>query len=461
MSNDVHEIVTLDPDNTGGAPPIALTHDAKGNLTQDAASGGGVTLSYDFANQLRQAVVPSGASRGLVGTHTYRYDALGRRVAKVVDTNADNTPDTTTVFIYNARWQFIAEYAGGAAPTNPTRSRVYSAGYIDEPLAQVEHTGTNAGTYYLHRDKQYCVIGLTNASGAIVETYTYTPYGQRIVRDASFANPTTTSSYAQQVGHQGLLHDAETGLIYNRYRILEPVLGRWLQRDPLRYVDGMSVYEYVRSLPMGWLDPLGNETEGDREAFVCECCKKARAQGLISGEHGAGSVLCCKGRKIACVAIEWKTEETQDLPPGWTDQDVKDVDSSINLARDIMNQCIKAHEKQHFGDTKPCSGGPDLFVPKFMGTRAMRDKVERKAHEVELDCVRKKLGHCEHAKRPSVCKQELRNYFAHALDQYFDYGGNPSTYYDVLEALGIDPVTAARWEGWPMPKKPSEAERDE
>jgi RHS repeat-associated protein len=190
-------------------------------------------LSYDFANQLRQAVVPSGASRGLVGTHTYRYDALGRRVAKVVDTNADNTPDTTTVCIYNARWQFIAEYAGGASPTSPTRSRVYSAGYIDEPLAQVEHTGTNAGTYYLHRDKQYCLIGLTNASGAIVETYTYTPYGQRIVRDASFANPTTTSSYAQHLGHQGLMHDEVVDLIHNRARTLHPRLARFCQRDLL------------------------------------------------------------------------------------------------------------------------------------------------------------------------------------------------------------------------------------
>jgi RHS repeat-associated protein len=253
----VHEIVTLDPDNTGGGSPIALTHDAKGNLTQDATSGGGVALSYDFANQLRQAVVPSGASRGLVGTHTYRYDALGRRVAKVVDTNGDNTPDTTTVFIHNARWQFIAEYSGGAAPASPTRSRVYSAGYIDEPVAQIEHTGTNAGTYYLHRDRQYCLIGLTNASGTIVETYTYTPYGQRIVRDASFANPTTTSSYAQQLGHQGLLHDAETGLIYNRHRILDAALGRFAQRDPLRYIDGVSVYAYVRSEPTSYLDPGG------------------------------------------------------------------------------------------------------------------------------------------------------------------------------------------------------------
>ena len=59
------------------------------------------------------------------------------------------------------------------------------------------------------------------------------------------------------IGHQGLMHDKEFGLIYNRARYLHPVLGRFLQRDPLGYVDGMSMYEYVRSGPVGRLDPTG------------------------------------------------------------------------------------------------------------------------------------------------------------------------------------------------------------
>ena len=41
---------------------------------------------------------------------------------------------------------------------------------------------------------------------------------------------------------------------------LHPRLGRFLQRDPLGYVDGMSLYEYVRSGPLGLRDPMG---EGD------------------------------------------------------------------------------------------------------------------------------------------------------------------------------------------------------
>ncbi len=42
-----------------------------------------------------------------------------------------------------------------------------------------------------------------------------------------------------------------------RNRNYHPDLGRWLQRDPLGYVDGMSLYEYVRGNPLKFLDPFG------------------------------------------------------------------------------------------------------------------------------------------------------------------------------------------------------------
>lgn len=35
-------------------------------------------------------------------------------------------------------------------------------------------------------------------------------------------------------------------------------LGRWSRRDPLGYVDGMGLYEYVASRPHTHLDPIGN-----------------------------------------------------------------------------------------------------------------------------------------------------------------------------------------------------------
>jgi RHS repeat-associated protein len=64
------------------------------------------------------------------------------------------------------------------------------------------------------------------------------------------------------IGHQGLLHDKEfgpaaTGLVHNRRRTLNPLLGRFNQCDPLGYPDGMSGYEYCGSSPPGYIDPEG------------------------------------------------------------------------------------------------------------------------------------------------------------------------------------------------------------
>lgn len=43
----------------------------------------------------------------------------------------------------------------------------------------------------------------------------------------------------------------------NRNRMYDPKHGRWLQRDPAGYVDGVNLYSYARSNPTGGLDPLG------------------------------------------------------------------------------------------------------------------------------------------------------------------------------------------------------------
>ncbi len=58
----------------------------------------------------------------------------------------------------------------------------------------------------------------------------------------------------------GLLFDKEFGKYYNRARILDPVFGRFMQRDPKGYVDGNSLYETLGSNPVNGLDPSREET---------------------------------------------------------------------------------------------------------------------------------------------------------------------------------------------------------
>jgi len=61
------------------------------------------------------------------------------------------------------------------------------------------------------------------------------------------------------VGHQGLAHDEELGpdAIYNRIRYL--IGGRYLQRDPSGYPDGLNAYACY-AIIYGGVDPYGLET---------------------------------------------------------------------------------------------------------------------------------------------------------------------------------------------------------
>jgi len=79
-------------------------------------------------------------------------------------------------------------------------------------------------------------------------------HSQRVETDAGLA------PYGLcDVGHQGLMHDEQFGLVYNRNRYLDPRTGRWVQRDSAGYVDGMSLYEYLRSQAVVGADSLGQK----------------------------------------------------------------------------------------------------------------------------------------------------------------------------------------------------------
>jgi RHS repeat-associated protein len=171
------------------------------------------------------------------------------------------------------------------------KQNVWGKQYVDEILqvgintdpGDDDDVGTggvqdNCETYYYAvQDANYNVMGLVNSTGDLVERYEYTPYGRRRVFINAGSDPLCTSEipHTQGItvtstglgddqifglcdnGHQGLMHDKEFGLIYNRARYLHPVLGRFVNRDPIRYADGMNLYEYVGSKPVRFRDPTG------------------------------------------------------------------------------------------------------------------------------------------------------------------------------------------------------------
>lgn len=71
------------------------------------------------------------------------------------------------------------------------------------------------------------------------------------------ATVTWANSKKNEILYCGYRYDPETGLYHVRNRMYHPTLGRWLQRDPLRYINGMSLYQYVGSNPTAHVDPTG------------------------------------------------------------------------------------------------------------------------------------------------------------------------------------------------------------
>ena len=101
------------------------------------------------------------------------------------------------------------------------------------------------------------VTALVDTSGTVLERVVYDPYGKATFYDGSWTSPSATSAYDNVVLYCGYRWDGETGLYHVRHRMYHASLGRWNQRDPIGYYDGMSLYQYVGGRPKALLDPDG------------------------------------------------------------------------------------------------------------------------------------------------------------------------------------------------------------
>ena len=97
---------------------------------------------------------------------------------------------------------------------------------------------------------------ITDSDGAFVEAYDYDPYGAPTIRTVSGIE-ISASTIGNTIMFTGREYDYETGLYYFRARTMHPAFGRFMQHDPLMYVDGLDFYEYVGGNPIAFIDNKG------------------------------------------------------------------------------------------------------------------------------------------------------------------------------------------------------------
>jgi RHS repeat-associated protein len=209
-------------------PNDTYTFDFNGNATGMANASGTTSYSWDFENRLTSVTLP-----GSGGTVSFKYDPFGRRIYK-------SSSIGTSIYAYDGDDVTEETNATGSVVARYARTQ-----NIDEPLAQLR-SGT---TSYYETDGLRSVTSLSNAAGAIANSYTYDSFGNLAA---------STGTIQNSFRYTGREFDSETGLYFYRRRYYDPSAGRFLNEDPLGWAAGnTSFYPYVRNNPGSLNDPFG------------------------------------------------------------------------------------------------------------------------------------------------------------------------------------------------------------
>ena len=201
-----------------------------GQTTGKADTQGATSYQWDGRGRMTQATLPNGQ------IVQYGYDALGRRSSRTAG-------GITTNFVYKAADVVLDRASDGS-----------SIDYLNGPGVDnvLRQKSQSTGALYFLHDHLGSMVGLTNASGNVVERTQYDPFGD------------SAGSSLTRYGFTGRERDAATGLIFYRARWYDPQSMRFLSEDPVGFAGGdLNLYGYAWQNPINYRDPFGLDGWGN------------------------------------------------------------------------------------------------------------------------------------------------------------------------------------------------------
>ncbi|EMU9122090.1 RHS repeat-associated core domain-containing protein [Providencia stuartii] len=230
-------------------------HDAYGNV-----------ISRGHPNQAKQTYQYDGDNRLVIAQTSdmkaqYHYDALGRRIHKVVESRAYGTLKRhETHFV----WQGLRLLQEQDINTGKCQTYCYEEHGSYTPLAVIVKQPAGYRYYWHHCDINSAPLDVTNEQGNTVWSGKYERFG--FVRSSPlsfYSDPERKmESFEQNLRYAGQYFDNETGLHFNTFRFYDPQIGRFIMPDPIGLLGGMNLYQYAPN-PLVWIDPWGLAASGD------------------------------------------------------------------------------------------------------------------------------------------------------------------------------------------------------
>lgn len=285
-----------------GATTATYTHDAWNRLVKvERSDTEGPRAIYDY-NGLNWRIAKRADLRGAGATDP-----------------PDGTLDQKRLMYYSAAWQLLEERIDDNLDTAPGIDRhqqyVWGPRYIDDVILHRRDDGANGSydfTFYHMTDVQFSPVAVIDDTARISERVSYSAYGEArhhrmadlngdgavasddflvmygnwgspgpadLNRDGTVdtqdfllmqinwgpalpkgdlsGNDADNHPIDNQIGWDGYVFNRETQHYHVRFRGYSPALGRWVERDPVGYDDGMLLYCYAMNSPFVNVDPAG------------------------------------------------------------------------------------------------------------------------------------------------------------------------------------------------------------
>lgn len=309
-------------------------YDAAGNCTRMVRDGEERIYTYDRNNRL------TNVNSGGINTETYTYDAAGNRLTGPVDEVYEYDEYGRLARVGNRRYEYNGlghvsdiitsdvsyqmEYTGMEQLSKVTLSDgsayeyyydaygkrcfwkkgwtdekyiidatwlwgEYDFGWLSKSLLNpvtgevLLYKDASEQRNFVHHDANRRPVLITDINGQIVWKADYNSFGEAVI------DPVSTIEYNRRL--PGQIFDEETGLHYNYHRYYDPMLGRYLQMDPLLTHDEINYrrlfrtdpYVYASNNPLTQYDEIGLCDE-------CDDCPSGTWHGRAIGVDG-GAIL--------------------------------------------------------------------------------------------------------------------------------------------------------------------------
>ncbi|MCT9139725.1 RHS repeat-associated core domain-containing protein [Streptomyces violarus] len=238
------------------AGAVRYEHDAQGRIvlrqkTRLSRKPETWHYTWDAEDRLTAVVTPDGTR------WRYRYDPLGRRIAKERLAAEGETVVERVLFAWDGTTLCEQTTEAPDLP-NPVTLTWDHRGL--RPIAQTDRitTGWNAAKASQEEiDSRFFAI-VTDVAGTpseLVDESGDVAWRSRATIWGTTTWPAQSTAYTP-LRFPGQYFDPETGLHHNHYRLYDPETARYLSPDPLGLQPAPNPFTYVIN-PLTWVDPLG------------------------------------------------------------------------------------------------------------------------------------------------------------------------------------------------------------